>query len=122
MLPELTQNEYNLLLQQCHVGLIFLHRDFTIPNYPSRILPYMLNKMPVICATDKNTDVGSDAEKNEYGFWCQSGDLEKFREYVDLLSKDVELRRRLGNNAFEHLKTEFNVGRSYKIISDHFQQ
>ena len=122
MLQILPQNEYNSLLQQCHVGLIFLNRDFTIPNYPSRILPYMLNKMPVICATDKNTDVGSDAEKNEYGFWCQSGDLKKFTDYVKLLSENVELRSRLGNNAFEYLKSEFNVDISYQIIADHFQQ
>jgi glycosyltransferase involved in cell wall biosynthesis len=117
---ELPKLEYDLLLLQCHVGLIFLHPDFTIPNYPSRILPYMQNKMPILCATDHNTDVGSDAVENEYGFWCKSGDLNQFKNYVVQLSEKDELRERYGNNAYEYLKLTFNVDVSYKIIMDNF--
>ena len=60
--------------------------------------------MPVLCATDENTDIGKDAVENEYGFWCQSGDLKKFKEYVIRLSEGNELRHRMGNNAYEYLK------------------
>jgi len=121
MLQELPKHEYDSILQQCHVGLIFLHRDFTIPNYPSRLLPYMQNKMPVLCATDDCTDIGRDAVENGYGFWCKSGDLKKFKEYVILFSENNGLRNRLGNNAYEYLKLKFNVDVSYKIIFDHFK-
>jgi glycosyltransferase involved in cell wall biosynthesis len=121
MLDELPRHEYDSILQQCHVGLIFIHRDFTIPNYPSRLLPYMECKMPVLCATDKITDIGSDAVENEYGYWCQSGDLKKFKEYVSLLANDNKLRNRLGKNAYKYLKSKFNVDVSYKIIFDHFK-
>jgi len=27
--------------------------------------------MPVLMATDKNTDIGKRAEENGYGFWCE---------------------------------------------------
>ena len=118
-IPELPKREYDMLLQQCHIGLIFLHPDFTIPNYPSRLLPYMQNRMPILCATDINTDIGKDAQENEYGFWCQNGDLDQFKDYIVSLSADSELRERLGNNAFEYFKLNFNVDLSYKLIAEH---
>ena len=121
MIEELPRNEYDSILKQCHVGLIFLHRDFTIPNYPSRLLSYMEYKMPVLCATDKITDVGTDAMDNDYGYWCQSGDLKKFKEYVLLLAENKGLRGRLGNNAYKNLTSKFNVEVSYKTIFDHFK-
>ena len=62
LINELQKNQYDFVLHKCHVGLIFLHPDFTIPNYPSRILSYMEHKMPVICATDEVTDIGRNAE------------------------------------------------------------
>ena len=121
MIEELPRNEYDSILKQCHVGLIFLHRDFTIPNYPSRLLSYMEYKMPVLCATDKITDVGTDAMDNGYGYWCQSGDLKKFKEYVLLLAENKGLRSRLGSNAYKYLTSKFNVDVSYKTIFDHFK-
>ena len=71
--------------------------------------------------TDENTDIGKDAVENEYGFWCQSGDLIKFKEYVIRLSEGNELRHRMGNNAYEYLKVNFSVDLSYNIIFDHFK-
>jgi glycosyltransferase involved in cell wall biosynthesis len=118
-IPELPKHEYDMLLQQCHVGLILLHPDFTIPNYPSRLLPYMKSKMPILCATDTTTDIGSDAVANEYGFWCQSGDLSQFKEYIEILSADAELRKRLGKNAYDYFKLNFNIDLSYKLILAH---
>ena len=120
-ISELPREEYDLLLLECHVGLIFLHPDFTIPNYPSRILPYMQNKMPVICATDQNTDIGKDAVESNYGFSCRSGDAEQFREYVETLARNEKLRIRMGENGYEYLLSNFNVDISYDLIHNHVQ-
>lgn len=119
-IPEVPKDEYDMLVRECHVGLIFLNRHFTIPNYPSRILTYMENKMPVLCATDKNTDVGRDAEKYEYGYWCESGNLDKFYTFVNFLTNNEEIRKKLGENSFQHVKNYFSVDFSYKIVMNHF--
>jgi len=37
--------------------MIFLDYRFQIPNFPSRLLSYMAAGMPVIVATDPNTDM-----------------------------------------------------------------
>ena len=41
LVPGLAKEDYDLLLNACDVGLIFLHKDFTIPNFPSRLLSYL---------------------------------------------------------------------------------
>lgn len=54
----LPKEDYDKLVKSCDVGLIFLDHRFTILNYPSRLLSYLENKMPVICATGANTGMG----------------------------------------------------------------
>ncbi len=119
-IDELDQTNYENLLHNCHVGLVFLHPDFTIPNYPSRILTYMKHKLPILFATDLNTDVGKEAETYEYGLWCKSGDLKQFRIYIELLTNDNDLRNKMGVNGFERLNKDFSVDHSYNLIMNHF--
>lgn len=110
--------EYERLLACCDVGLIFLDKRFTIPNYPSRLLSYLQNKMPILAATDKNTDIGRIAEDNGYGFWCESGDLNTFNV---LLQKYVHVdRRQMGEKGFQFLLDNYQVDNSYLIIMKHF--
>lgn len=118
----LSQSDYDILLHDCHVGLVFLHPDFTIPNYPSRILPYMKNKLPILFATDLNTDVGREAEYYEYGLWCKNGNLTQFKAFIELLTKDPELRYKMGINGYNRLKKDFNVDYSYDLIMNHFSK
>jgi hypothetical protein len=119
-ISELQSTEYNQLLKQCHVGLVFLNPNFTIPNYPSRILNYMENRLPILFAIDVNTDVGVDAEFYNYGLWCENGDLIKFRNYLNFFINENEKRIEMGNNGFNRLNNDFNVEYSYNIIMSHF--
>jgi len=115
LIKDLPKSEYDEIIGLSHVGLIFLNPLFTIPNFPSRILSYMQNKIPVICATDKNTDIGNIASENNFGFSCITSDLDSFFDYVNkLLNKD--LRTKMGENAFEYLSSEYNVEYTYNKI------
>ena len=84
LMKGLPKADYDLLVCSCDVGMIFLDHRFTIPNYPSRLLSYLEYKMPVLCATDVNTDIGKIAEENGYGCWCESVKPEDFTALVDL--------------------------------------
>lgn len=119
LLSELPKTEYDKLVRACDVGLIFLHKDFKIPNYPSRLLSYLEFKMPVLAATDINTDVGSDLVKNNCGLAAHSGNLKQMTNAIDsfkLMSEnEFEILR---NNSFKFLENNFQVHHSYtKIIS-----
>ncbi|MDE5877780.1 MAG: glycosyltransferase family 4 protein, partial [Muribaculaceae bacterium] len=86
LLSALPKQEYDNLVRACHVGLIFLDPRFTIPNFPSRLLSYLENSMPVLLATDVNTDMGQIAEKEGFGLWCESGELDKFMKNMSALT------------------------------------
>ena len=113
----LPKADYDLLVKHCDVGLIFLDHRFTIPNYPSRLLSYLENKMPVLCATDPNTDMGRIAEENGYGYWCESVRPEDFTALVDkMLASD---RKAMGERGYEFLKQNYLVEHTYSAIIKH---
>ena len=119
LMKRLPKEDYDMLVKYCDVGLIFLDHRFTIPNYPSRLLSYLENKMPVICATDVNTDIGKIAEENGYGFWCESVKPEDFTALVDkMLASD---RRAMGERGYEFLKQNYLVENTYNAIMRHFK-
>lgn len=118
LLERLPKNEYDLLVSSCDVGLIFLDHRFTIPNYPSRLLPYLENKMPILAATDPNSDIGKIAEENGYGFWCESNSIEAFTQSLDkMIHAD---RVSMGGKGYEFLKNNYLVENTYNAIMKHF--
>jgi hypothetical protein len=82
----------------------------------------MKNKLPILFATDLNTDVGKEAELYEYGLWCESGNLNHFKRFIELFTYNEELRLKMGMNGYNRLKKDFNVNYSYKMIVNHFKQ
>ena len=119
MLNQLPKNDYELLANSCDVGLIFLDRRFTIPNFPSRILSYMQASMPVLAATDVNTDIGVVVKEGNFGYWCESENVEEFNELVNKLCC-TELRSALGVNSRNYLEEHYTTRHSYEIIMKHF--
>ena len=47
LMSRLPKEDYDNMVGACDVGLIFLDHRFTIPNFPSRLLSYMVAKLPV---------------------------------------------------------------------------
>lgn len=120
VMATLPKEDYDILVRSCDIGLIFLDHRFTIPNYPSRLLSYLEYKMPVICATDKNTDIGHIAEKNGYGYWCESVLPEDFTTLVDrMLLSDCKM---MGERGYEYLCKNYLVEHTYNAIMKHFKE
>jgi glycosyltransferase involved in cell wall biosynthesis len=103
LMSALPKAEYDKLIKTADVGLIFLDPRFTIPNYPSRLLAYQENHMPILMATDVNTDIGSIAESNGYGLWSKSGDIDTFMQHMKKLSSDYALRQSMGEAGYTFL-------------------
>lgn len=120
LLANLPKQDYEELLNSCDVGLIFLDKRFTIPNFPSRLLSYMQAAKPVIAAIDTATDIGQVIERGEFGFSCVSGDEVTFSRLVKQLCS-TDLRQQLGQNARHYLEKNYTSDHSYEIIMNHFQ-
>jgi len=118
LLAGLPKQEYDLILNSCDVGMIFLHKDFTIPNFPSRLLSYLEMKMPVIAATDLNTDIGNVIEDNKCGYKVISGDVNgMLRAIENILCSETNFNQ-MKENAWRLLQKEYNVERSYTLIKE----
>lgn len=119
LLRKLSGSDYDLVVSACDVGLIFLDYRFTIPNFPSRILSYMQASIPVLAATDTQTDIGKVIESGRFGYWCESKNAIAFNELVNRLCDDVLLKE-LGKNARLYLENHFKSKDTYDIIMKHF--
>jgi len=119
ILRSLPKADYDVLASSCDVGLIFLDHRFTIPNYPSRLLSYLMAKLPVICATDPNTDIGRIAEENGYGYWCESLRTEDFTMLIDkMMHSDMKA---MGSRGFEFLCNNYLTEQTCNVIFGHFE-
>lgn len=119
VLNSLPKKDYDKLVRACHVGLIFLDYRFTIPNFPSRLLSYLECKMPVICATDPNCDMGHIAEENVFGYYVPSNSVKLFTESIDrMLSSDIKA---MGNNGYEFLRGNYLVDNTYNQVVKHLR-
>ncbi|WP_228412751.1 glycosyltransferase family 4 protein [Chryseobacterium sp. G0162] len=115
LLQSLPKEDYDRMLAACDIGLIFLDKRFLIPNFPSRLLSYLEMKMPVLVATDPNTDIGDIVEENGCGYKVLSGDQESMQNCLNkLLNEDLSV---LGNNAEKLLLNKYTVDKSYFLIS-----
>lgn len=116
----LPKEDYDKLTNACDIGLIFLDYRFTIPNYPSRLLPYLMTKKPIVACTDTACDVGTIAEKNGYGFYCPSNDVNAFTSTIDkILSSDI---KQMGENGYQFYLSNYTVQHTYDPIIEHIIQ
>jgi len=119
LLDILPKAEYDKLLTIADVGLIFLDKRFTIPNFPSRLISYMEYSLPILAATDKNTDLKDVLIDSKSGFWCESGDVSSFIKYANKLSSNKELRIKMGENARKYLEDNYDITKTIDIILKH---
>ena len=121
LMKGLPKDDYEVLLRACDVGMLFLHRDFTIPNFPSRLLSYLEIKLPILAATDPNTDVGITIENANCGYWILSGDQQAMQKAIDKFCTNEDNFSRMKENAWKLLVTDFHVNNSYQLIKNRLQ-
>lgn len=114
LFQKLPKDDYIKLLAACDIGLIFLHQDFTIPNFPSRLLSYLEMRKPILAATDPNTDIGSIIEDNKCGYKVISGNQTEMQNKLDSLLNDNLIE--MGLNGRKLLFNEYLVDKSYELI------
>ena len=121
LLPQIPTDDYERMVRCCDVGLIFLDHRFTIPNFPSRLLSYMDAGLPVLAATDRNTDVGTVICEGGFGMWCESVGTELFVDCVRQML-DAGRREQMGAQAKAYLEEHYTVKQGCEMVLRHFEQ
>lgn len=116
------RKDYENLTRTCDIGLIFLDKRFTIPNYPSKTLSYLECSLPIMAAIDRNTDYGKMLEETNCGFWVENGNIKAFKNKFDKLVGNKKLRHEMGKNGREYFEKECNVENSVKIIEKYVEE
>lgn len=119
LMSQMPTDDYEKMVRCCDVGLIFLDHRFTIPNFPSRFLSYLDAGLPVLAATDCNTDIGNVIREGGFGAWCESVGTEQFvccvREFLD-----EDKRKQMGLRARAYLEQHYTVKQGYETVMKHF--
>ena len=118
LMKRLPKEDYDIMVAACDVGMIFLDYRFTIPNFPSRLLSYMQAKVPVLACTDSNTDIGKIISDGEFGWWCESNNVNNFNKCIKNIKFDDI--GNMTNKEFECLQKNYSVEEGYKIIMNHY--
>ncbi len=114
----LPKNEFDEIAKYGEAGLILLDKRFTIPNFPSRLLTYLENKMSIWAATDQSTDIGRIVIWNDFGFWVENGDISQFINNVECELQNKILNQNRGINGYNFMIEKYNVTNSfYSIIN-----
>ncbi|MBK0348165.1 glycosyltransferase family 4 protein [Aerococcaceae bacterium zg-ZJ1578] len=115
----LPKEKFDKLIKIADVGLIFLDYRFSIPNFPSRLLSYLENKLPILAATDEVSDIKEVINDGKFGLWVPSNDSDKFIKKMEYF-KDSNLRKQYGDNGYRYLVENFDVNITYQAIMKHF--
>lgn len=116
LISALPKDEYDNLIRACQVGLIFLDPRFTIPNFPSRLLSYLENRMPVLLATDTATDMGQIAEREGFGLWVKNGDLYGFMRNMAKMIEDENRLNEMGQRGERYMLNNYRTDLVAAII------
>lgn len=114
LMKRLPKEDYDAMVAACDVGLIFLDYRFTIPNFPSRLLAYMQAGLPVLAATDPNTDIGKVIVDGGFGWWCESNDVEGFNNMIKAACRSD--MNDMGSRAWNYMNENYTVDLSYAVI------
>jgi hypothetical protein len=119
--PFLPKNEFNIKVKNADIGLVFLNHNFSIPNFPSRLLTYLENMKPVLCFTDSNTDIGIIAKENKFGDWASSFHKEDaiklIGRYIQKPKKELKV---MGKNGYDFLLNNYTTEIVYNTIMNSY--
>lgn len=119
ILSYMPRKEFDQVLCACDVGMIFLYPKYTVPNIPSRMISYLLARLPILAAVDSATDAGDIVERAGCGIKVLNGDVYAFKAAVQkLIDSDIRVRMRRES---EHLMVEkYTTEQCYRTIVRHF--
>lgn len=106
----LARDEYQQLLSAADLGIILLNAQFTIPNIPSRLTGYWAAGLPVLAATDVNTDLNeSFLARHQGGDWVPMGDAVAFAKKLQWYAKEPKQRTETGIRGQQAIKDYYTA-------------
>jgi glycosyltransferase involved in cell wall biosynthesis len=113
------RDEYQHVIRQCHIGLISLNEQYTIPNIPSKTMSYFDAGIPVLASIDSATDYGKIVEIAGAGLVSKAGDTKSFFDNFCRLYHSSDLRVNMGMNGKKYFRENMTSEIAYQTIMEH---
>lgn len=112
-------NEFNMLVKSCDIGLINLSDQNKTSIIPGKILSFMAASIPIMGAANKESqEFKSIINDNECGYIVNTGDIQTYIKFLTKLARDEELRNKMGRNGRKYLENNFSVNHVEKKIEN----
>lgn len=111
-LPPVDQATYLGMVAEFDVGLITLNRALKSHNFPGKLREFMILEKPVLAAVNPGNDLRELLREQDAGRICWNGDDQELRDLALDLTRDADLRRRLGRNGRRLLEELFSPARA----------
>ncbi len=111
-IDRLDRAKYESVMASCNVGLVSLHPDFTVPNFPSKTVEYLKYGLPILASLDKSAlgDYGDFIqEKLKVGLCCHAENMHDYKRNLLRLCKDKAFYTELASNAKNTYEDNFDV-------------
>ena len=102
-------NEYQQMLVEFDVGLFSLNRGHKTHNFPGKLLGYMRYSKPILGSVNIDNDLETVLTDAGAGFVTVNGDDHVFTENAIKLLESLNLRHKMGKNAYKLLNDKFSV-------------
>ena len=112
------KEEYLKLMAENDMGMIFLDKSFSIPNFPSRVLDYLNNGLPIFACTDTNSDIKEEICEAGAGFWCESNSVDNFQVILQSIVDNKNCLQPMRQKAKELLLTKYNALKEVELICE----
>ncbi len=119
------REEYEEFTGMCDIGLVSLHQDFTVPNFPSKTTDYCKLGLPIFASLDKCSveDYGKFLEEElEAGLVAEAGNIEQMKEKFISMFNNPSKRIEWSKNALAYYDTQLKVENAYKTIIDEIEK
>lgn len=112
-------SEFLHLASVCDAGMIFLFKNYNVPNIPGKLNTYLNAEIPIIACVDKTTDLGDIIAEAGAGIKVSAGDSAGFKAAVEKL-KDKNLRTEMSLSAKKLLYERYTPDKAVSIVKNHF--
>jgi len=113
------QKEFFDIAVSCDVGMIFLYKNYNVPNVPGKFVTYLNAELPILAAVDRTTDIGVIIEDNYCGIQMLNGDTTKFSKAIEVFVNKEE-RSKMSRNAKKLMLMKYTPSKCYEVINSHF--
>ena len=114
----LSQEEYQLVIAEADIGLVFLDPRLTTNNFPGKLLSYMRAGIPIVAGVNKGAEIISLINNEKIGFAESADNHEKIAACIRLLVDNPALRRSMGKQSRQLLREMFSTKNAVRVITE----